>query len=128
MSENWKKKVKWYCPACEKFVDSFVHSQGHMNSAEEWGSLVDVEALLKAKDEHISHMSLEWTRNTVNLEKQLEAKTQELEKLHKIIVEKVALLNRMIRQHPKSPMITTWITIKEVIEKEFLGEEITFEM
>ena len=28
-----KGEEKWYCIACDEFVDSFTHSQGHMNQA-----------------------------------------------------------------------------------------------
>lgn len=55
-------------------------------------------------------------------------KSVDLEALKTKMREKVALLNRLIRQHPDSVGITTWLSMKEMLEKEFLGEEVTFEM
>lgn len=62
-----------------------------------------------------------WNDKVVSLEGQLEEAQKKAE-------EKVALLNRMIRQHPESPQVIAWIAMKEYIEKEVLGREVTYEM
>lgn len=37
----------------------------------------------------------------------------------------VGKLNRMIEQHPESSSFLSWVTLKEWIEKELLGYEVT---
>lgn len=45
-----------------------------------------------------------------------------------VLEDKVALLNRMIRQHPQSPTCMSWLDMKEFIETELLGYEVKREM
>jgi hypothetical protein len=52
----------------------------------------------------------------------------ECEDLDNRMVETVAYLNRMIRQHKDSPTLIVWIELKGFIEKEILKREIVREM
>jgi hypothetical protein len=47
-----------------------------------------------------------------------------IEEIQQELEDKVAYLNRLVRQHPKSPACISWLTLKEFIEKELLGYEI----
>jgi len=55
-------------------------------------------------------------------------KFRTIEEVEKFLEEKVALLNRMIRQHPKSPAFISWFNMKEFIESELLGHTVDYEM
>ena len=50
-----------------------------------------------------------------------------VEEVQQSLESEVSLLNRLIRQHPLSVGFTAWVGIKEYIEKELLGYEVTWE-